>query len=255
MQSNLFSNDFSDAIANLFASRSAEEYLNVTSRLLEKCGYWSFNYACLDFRDEAEDDANIDFLFSSMSPAWLEHYGKEGFDAVDPCVERVRSRILEPVHFGPEKMLHEKGDDNFVNSFCSDAKSAGLYNMVCLPLNASSEGLEIYAGIGLVSDLEQTEFSKLWQKNAKDLLVFSNVLNECMKPDIARHADGVSPLTPREEDCLSRLAVGKRPDQISDDLFISTVTVNYHIRQVRQKLSAQTNAEAVAKAIRYGQLN
>ncbi len=61
-------------------------------------------------------------------------------------------------------------------------------------------------------------------------------------------------LTNRERDCLSLIARGMRPDQIGDHLCIATVTANYHIRMARKKLSARTNAEAVAKAISYSLL-
>lgn len=61
-------------------------------------------------------------------------------------------------------------------------------------------------------------------------------------------------LSPRERDCLAHLASGLRTQQIADRLDIQPVTVEMHIRNVREKLQANTREQALAKAISWGLL-
>ena len=59
-------------------------------------------------------------------------------------------------------------------------------------------------------------------------------------------------LTPRELDCLSLLAQGKRTGQIADQLDIKPVTVEFHISNARNKLAAKTREQALVSAIMLG---
>lgn len=58
-----------------------------------------------------------------------------------------------------------------------------------------------------------------------------------------------SPLTPRERECLTRLAAGDRVDRIADRLRLSNATVELHLANARRKVGARTSPEAVAKAV------
>lgn len=79
----------------------------------------------------------------------------------------------------------------------------------------------------------------------------------CVPPDVAaRLAEhlGEVDLTPRELDVLGLVREGCRNKQIADRLAISETTVNFHIRNLVQKLGANDRAHAVAIAIRRGLL-
>ncbi len=59
-------------------------------------------------------------------------------------------------------------------------------------------------------------------------------------------------LTPREYEILSGLVQGRSYQAIGDNLFISTNTVRFHIRNIYRKLHVHSQSEAVAKALRNG---
>jgi len=59
-------------------------------------------------------------------------------------------------------------------------------------------------------------------------------------------------LTPREVECLEACAAGKTYWETGKILGISERTVIFHMQSVREKLTASTNAQAVAKAVRAG---
>ncbi len=62
-------------------------------------------------------------------------------------------------------------------------------------------------------------------------------------------------LSPRETDILAHHARGLHRAGIAHMLSLSVPTVDFHTRNLRAKLKAQTNAEAVAKGFRHGLLS
>lgn len=64
--------------------------------------------------------------------------------------------------------------------------------------------------------------------------------------------DGTTPLTAREHEVLHRLVAGMRNAEIADALCLSLKTVEFHVRNVFQKLGARSRAEAVSMALQRG---
>lgn len=62
-------------------------------------------------------------------------------------------------------------------------------------------------------------------------------------------------LTPRENECLFRLAQGYRSEAIAYELGVKRVTVDLHIANAKRKLQANTREHAVAIALHYGLIN
>lgn len=59
-------------------------------------------------------------------------------------------------------------------------------------------------------------------------------------------------LTPREREVLQLIAEGKSTKAIAKELFVSNKTIEWHRRQLMNKLGAQSVAELVKYAIREG---
>jgi DNA-binding CsgD family transcriptional regulator len=62
----------------------------------------------------------------------------------------------------------------------------------------------------------------------------------------------ITRLTPREQEILRRMAQGLTTSRISQELFISPVTVRNHIAKILSKLDVHTKLAAVAFAYRHG---
>jgi two-component system nitrate/nitrite response regulator NarL len=62
-------------------------------------------------------------------------------------------------------------------------------------------------------------------------------------------------LTEREREILGHLAQGERNDGIATALFISPQTVQTHVRNVLGKLGVHSKLEAVALAVKHGQIS
>ena len=66
------------------------------------------------------------------------------------------------------------------------------------------------------------------------------------------YLQNVETLTERELEVLKLIANGTNTEKIADELYISTRTIQSHLKNIFQKLSVNSRAEAVAKAIRMG---
>lgn len=64
----------------------------------------------------------------------------------------------------------------------------------------------------------------------------------------------IKPLSERERMCLSLLARGHRVQVIAKILEVAPVTVEMHLRNARSKLNASTTPQAVAIAIKEGEI-
>jgi DNA-binding NarL/FixJ family response regulator len=70
---------------------------------------------------------------------------------------------------------------------------------------------------------------------------------------IAEHL-GEEQLTARELDVLRLIRDGRRNKQIADELCIAETTVNFHIKNLVDKLQANDRTHAVTIAVRRGML-
>jgi DNA-binding NarL/FixJ family response regulator len=62
-------------------------------------------------------------------------------------------------------------------------------------------------------------------------------------------------LTDREREILQHLATGKRNEVIGSELFISPQTVQTHVRNILRKLHVHSKLEAVALAVKLGEIS
>jgi PAS domain S-box-containing protein len=82
-------------------------------------------------------------------------------------------------------------------------------------------------------------------------------LNLALLTPVGRGRPAVRPtkrLTSREREVMQLLARGSRGTEIAERLFLSPETVRTHLRNAASKLGARTRAEAVAIAIREGEI-
>jgi DNA-binding NarL/FixJ family response regulator len=68
---------------------------------------------------------------------------------------------------------------------------------------------------------------------------------------VSDRADDLTP-TPRQESVLELAAQGLTNSEIGEKLFISESTVRFHVQKLKEKFSARTKTELIAKAIRAG---
>ncbi len=72
------------------------------------------------------------------------------------------------------------------------------------------------------------------------------------REDLAREADLIEPLSPRELEVLRLMTRGMANKQIAQELVITEHTVKFHIRAILGKLGAANRTEAVTLALQKG---
>lgn len=111
------------------------------------------------------------------------------------------------------------------------------------------------SGFNILSSLGRDAFLETFERHRTDLVMGAQFVASGLQAEPIRQPDDASRLTVRECDCLAFVASGLRIAEIAQRLGVSVVTVEFHLRNARQKLGAQTRDHAVALALMRGAIN
>ncbi len=81
------------------------------------------------------------------------------------------------------------------------------------------------------------------------VMLASDVASDGSWPSPAAASAPDSPLTPREREVVTLIAMGRETSQIAQELHVSPETVRTHVRNAMSKLGAHTRAQLVAIAL------
>jgi PAS domain S-box-containing protein len=87
----------------------------------------------------------------------------------------------------------------------------------------------------------------------RHMSVFAPGAAQCRDP-LSPAPNGDSVLTPREREVLRLIADGLTDRQIADSLAVAPATARTHTRNLLEKLGSRTRAQAVAVAVRRGEI-
>jgi DNA-binding NarL/FixJ family response regulator len=111
----------------------------------------------------------------------------------------------------------------------------------------------------LLKNLESGELHAMLDAVERGEAAITPAIAARILAELARQAPGATPaerdpdaLTERELDVLRLVVAGLRNKEIAATLGISENTVKFHLRNMLDKLHAQSRAEAVARAVREG---
>ena len=111
------------------------------------------------------------------------------------------------------------------------------------------------AGIGLCArrGLSQAGVDRLWQRAGADIALICEIAH--MRIAALPHDSLITPLTVRQREVLEWVADGKTVQDIATILGLTPATVDKHLRLARERLNAETTAQAVAKAAQQNQFH
>jgi DNA-binding NarL/FixJ family response regulator len=138
-------------------------------------------------------------------------------------------------------------------------------------LTASEDVDDLFAAIKagargyLLKNLEAGELRGMLEAVSRGEAAITPAIAARMLTELARPAGGATQaessavrdpdrLTERELDVLRLVVAGRRNKEMAAELGISENTVKFHLRNILDKLHAQSRAEAVAMAVREGLL-
>lgn len=234
--------------AELLTCPSEDVWRSLMLRLGSEMGYGQMLFAVLPNRQSALEKDNA-FLCSSYSPDWLNWYGNNKLELVDPVVSHCAQRST-PLIWSPD--IFASKQQRFMYE---EASSHGLRAGVSLPMHG------VNGEIGLFSFVNDSAPGKRSQReiahHLPDLLLMRDFALDTAAQFIhsARPQKETPALTQRELECLKWSAAGKSSWEIGQILHCSEAVVNFHIGNVRRKFDVTSRRHAVAKAMQLGLIN
>lgn len=191
-------------------------------------------------------------FWTSRPDWWMTRYVEEGYCFNDHALNHCLTNI-EPLRFGIEFDLRRNDLDQRYLRVARECAETGFRSAMTIPLRScggSSVGAVTFGASTDAGSLEAA-IAPHWSTIQLAGLYAHAKIQQLRTRDLA----SATGLTRREKEVLLWLALGQRPEQISDRLGIARVTVDFHIRSARRKLSAATREQAVANAILLGLIN
>ena len=185
--------------------------------------------------------------FGTYDPVWVKRYVEKEYLRIDPVVIGCFQR------FHPVDWKGLDWSSKAARSFRKDAVEHGVGNQgYSVPIRGPNGQFALFTLSHSCGDEVWAEFTK---DNQRDILVIAHYLNQkALEIEAGRHPEPVRPLSPREVDTLTFLAMGYGRGQVADMLSISEHTLRAYIESARFKLGAANTTHAVARALGEGMI-
>lgn len=185
--------------------------------------------------------------FGTYSPLWAQRYVDKEYLRIDPVVIGCFQR------FHPVDWKRLDWSSKQARAFRLDAIEHGVGNQgFSVPIRGPNGQFALFTLSHTCTDIEWEDFTKL---NQRDILLIAHYLNQkALEIEAGRHPEPVRPLSPREVDTLTFLAMGYGRGQVADMLSISEHTLRAYIESARFKLGAANTTHAVARALAEGMI-
>lgn len=243
--------DFAALVSALQGALSPQKRFEAFAGALGRVGIDQINYGFFDPAAASEAEAEVLFL-STMRSDWLTYYYDRQMHHHDPHVVLVRQGNLMPYRWGDRAVASIEATP--VKQAALQIEEAGIAAALCVPLASPFSPAKPIAGMTLGSALPESELRRMIGEKSPHLVTLSHLFHDLSLGALHREHLGASPLSPRERECLSLIADGLKQDAISDRLDIAMSTVELHLRNARQKMKARTLAQAVARALRFREI-
>jgi len=181
----------------------------------------------------------------SYPPKWVQHYVDKDYLRVDPVVLGCFQR------FHPVDWKRLDWSSKAARAFRADAVAHGIGNQgFSIPIRGPAGQFALFTVSHSCPDAQWAEFT---EKNQRDLILVAHYFNrKALEFEKGRSPEPATPLSPREVDTLTYLAMGYSRAQVAAILEISEHTLRAYIESARFKLGALNTTHAVARAISEG---
>jgi DNA-binding CsgD family transcriptional regulator len=233
------------------AAEDGKDLVPVIQSITRSFGFETFTYGMsTSLRPDHESRM---FVFTTVSTEWVARYDQMAYIEVDPRILLLWDSTLPLVW--DQRMV--RGSGAKTEAFLDDAKRYGIASGVCVPLGdevGTRVMISLNSSVAEVDEPRRVAISR----NLGDIMLFAHYFHEIFMKSVVRR--GIQsrfagrPLSHREKECLTLAARGLTTDDIGTKLGICSRTVQFHFDSIRSKLAAANRQEAVAQAIRDGQI-
>lgn len=183
----------------------------------------------------------------TYDPKWVVRYLEKGYLRIDPVVIGCYQR------FHPVDWKRLDWSSKSARAFQKDAASYGVGNQgYSIPIRGPNGQFALFTVSHSCEDDTWAHFTEL---NRRDLILYAHYFNQtALRLEPGRKPEPTQPLSPREVETMTLLAVGYSRAQVADTLNISEHTLRVYIESARFKLGALNTTHAVARAMSRGQI-
>ena len=183
----------------------------------------------------------------TYDPQWVERYTEKGYLRTDPVVIGCYQR------FHPVDWKRLDWSSKAARAFLKDAMAHGVGNQgFSIPIRGPNSQFALFTVSHSCDDAQWSTFTEM---NRRDLILLAHYFNQtALKLEPGRKPEPTQPLSPREVETMTLLAVGYSRAQVAETLSISEHTLRVYIESARFKLGALNTTHAVARAMARGQI-
>ena len=176
---------------------------------------------------------------------WVEAYVDNDWQQIDPVVQSCFNSVM------PADWKALDWSPRAARELLAEGLAHGLGNQGCsLPVRGPSGQFALFTVNGRGSDASWARFGA---ERMDELILAAHYVNErALALDADQAPPPSKPLSPRETDALTLLALGQSRAQAAERLKISEHTLRVYIESARAKLGAQNTTHAVAHAMSRG---
>ncbi len=181
----------------------------------------------------------------TYSPEWVQRYLEKEYLRIDPVIQGCYQR------FHPVDWKRLDWSSKAARGFQKEAIAHGIGNQgFSVPVRGPNGQFALYT---VSHNCDDDIWAAFTETNRRDLILIAHYFNQKaldFEPD--RKPEPAQPLSPREVDALTLLAMGYSRAQVAETLNISEHTLRVYIESARFKLGAMNTVHAVARALSRG---
>jgi LuxR family transcriptional activator of conjugal transfer of Ti plasmids len=233
-----------------------QDCIDLTHRVLSDMGFRNVLYASVrgrPFRRGNLTDVPAPKMtrFTTIDPGYEARYAEQQYHEVCPIYREALKGGHGPIVW--TETLDRAEAVPKLRQMLDECGQVGIRYGVSIPIHDQDGG---YAGVGISTDLSRPEAEYIIESKMSELFSIGHLLHGAMIR-LARQ-DAAIPdmpdLTDRELECLRWAALGKSSWEIGQVLSIRETTVNFHLKNVREKFGVSTRTAAVTAAYALGLL-
>lgn len=191
------------------------------------------------------DSAGDQYGCGTYSHAWQARYLDQNYLRIDPVVIGCYQR------FHPVDWKRLDWSSKAARGFLAESIEYGLGNQgYSVPIRGPNGQFALFTVNHTCTDEEWAEFT---ETHRRMLILIAHYFNErALEFEPNRTPEKSQPLSPREVDAMTLLAIGYSRAQVANTLSISEHTLRVYIESARFKLGAMNTTHAVARALSRG---
>lgn len=233
-----------DHIDRLRESKTLNEVVSQFAELVDSYGYDHFLITGVPHPKTRENIKNHTLL-NGWSRDWFTRYTEKNYLPDDP----VAGHVFETPHaFAWSDVEIDQEENPLAATIMDDARSVGMEEGMVVPIFALS---------GYQSAVTMAGKSPDQSKASRSMIELASIYAYGRVRQILTQEKRVtrnSFLSPRERECLLWVAKGKSDWEVGEILSLSHYTVKEYVGKATRKMNAVTRTQAVAEAIRRGEL-